>query len=192
MKLKEHLMETAFCHPQGVVGRLGGRVMALDRRLPAWVLGLLEVGPSDFVLEVGCGPGVGVELAAAVVRDGRVVGVDPSETMLDMARARNRKGVEAGQIEFHLGTVAALPFDDGTFDVALTINSLHLWPDPVVGLSEVGRTLRQGGRMGVAISRFSPGYASASKFGDYLIDAGFKGVRVKRGDRGMCAIAGLD
>src|SRR5262245_44982066 len=189
MKLKEYLMETAFCHPRGTVGRLGGRVMALDRRLPAWVLGLLAVGPSDRVLEVGCGPGVGVELAAAAARDGRVVGVDPSETMLEMACARNRQGAAAGRIEFHLGAVTALPFDDATFDAALTVNSLHLWPDPVAGLGEVRRTLRTGGRIGVAISRFSPGYSSASKFEHYLTDAGFTGVEVHRGDRGTCAIA---
>jgi ubiquinone/menaquinone biosynthesis C-methylase UbiE len=117
------------------------------------------------------------------------VGVDPSETMLGMARARNRTGAVAGRIQFHLGAAAALPFDDATLDVALSVNSLHLWPDPVAGLGEVLRTLRTGGRIGVAISRYSPGYSSASTFEQYLIDAGFKGVTVHRGDRGTCAIA---
>ena len=187
MELKKNLMEQAFCLPQGVVGRLGGRLMTLDRVLPAWVLGLLEVGPSDAVLEVGCGPGLGVALAAALVPEGQVVGIDPSQTMLDMARDRNRQGIEAGRVELHLGAAANLPFDDATFDVAFTINSLHLWPDPVAGLRQVRRTLRRGGRLGVAISRFS--YASADKFGDHLIQAGFEGVRVHTGDRGMCVIA---
>jgi len=120
-------------------------------------------------------------------REGRVAGLDPSETMLDMARTRNRQEIEAGRVELHRGDAADLPFADAAFDVAFTINSLHLWPDPVAGLREVRRTLRQGGRMGVAISRFS--YASADRFGDHLIQAGFEGVRVHTGDRGTCVIA---
>ena len=187
MDLKNSLMEQAFCSPRGMIGRIGGRLMALDRVLPAWVLGLLEVSPSDAILEVGSGPGVGVELAAALVRDGRVVGVDSSETMIDMARHRNRKGIEAGHVELYLGDVANLPFDDATFDVAFTTNSLHLWPDPVAGLKEVRRTLRQGGHLGVAFSRFSD--ASADRFADHLIATGFEGVRVHIGDSGTCAIA---
>jgi ubiquinone/menaquinone biosynthesis C-methylase UbiE len=187
MELKTRLMEQAFCFPQGRVGRLGGRLMALDNVLPAWVLTLLEVGPFDSVLEVGSGPGLGVALAATLVREGRVVGLDPSETMLNMARDRNRREIEAGRIELHQGDAANLPFDDAVFDVAYTINSLHLWPDPVAGLREVRRTLRRGGRIGVAISRFS--YASADSFGDHLIHAGFEGVNIHTGDRGTCVVA---
>lgn len=187
MELRQSLMEQTFCHPQGRLGRLGGRLMALDHVLPAWVLDLLAVRPADAVLEVGCGPGVGVALASALAQEGRVVGVDLSETMLDMARERNLKEIKAGHVELYLGHAANLPFDDATFDVAFTINSLHLWPDPVAGLSEVRRTLRRGGRIGVAISRFS--YASADRLGDQLIDAGFEGVSLHTGDRGTCVIA---
>jgi SAM-dependent methyltransferase len=59
--------------------------MSLDRKLPAWVLDLLDLQPSDTLLEIGPGPGVGVELAATRAPRGRVVGVDRSETMLAMA-----------------------------------------------------------------------------------------------------------
>jgi ubiquinone/menaquinone biosynthesis C-methylase UbiE len=107
--------------------------------------------------------------------------------MLNMARDRNRREIEAGRIELHQGDAANLPFDDAVFDVAYTINSLHLWPDPVAGLREVRRTLRRGGRIGVAISRFS--YASADSFGDHLIHAGFEGVNIHTGDRGTCVVA---
>jgi SAM-dependent methyltransferase len=75
MGLKQSLMEQTLCYPRGRLGRLGGRLMALDRVLPAWVLDLLAVRPADAVLEVGCGPGVGVALAAALAQEGRVVGV---------------------------------------------------------------------------------------------------------------------
>ncbi len=184
--VRAYVMENMFCLPQGLLGRLGGRLMSLDRGLPAWVLDLLEIDPSDAVLEVGSGPGVGLELAAARAYARRVVGVDPSETMLAMAHRRNRARIETGRVELRLGTVDKLPFDDATFDKAMTMNSLHLWPDPVTGLREVRRTLRTGGRIAVAITRFS--YASPDKFEQYLIDSGFADVSVHAGEVGTCAL----
>jgi ubiquinone/menaquinone biosynthesis C-methylase UbiE len=179
-------MENAFCLPQGRLGRIGGRLMSLDRDLPAWVLDLLEIKPSDSVLEVGSGPGVGVELAAARAHEGWVAGVDPSETMLEMAQRRNRTGIETGRVELRLGDADKLPFDDATFDAAMTLNSLHLWPDPVGGLMEVRRSLRTGGRIAVAITRYS--YASPDRFECHLIDGGFTDVSVHTGDKGTCAL----
>src|SRR5687767_3244059 len=120
INIKEHVMENMFCAPRGMLGRVGGRLMSLDRGLPVWVLDLLGINPSDSVLEVGSGPGLGLELAAARAREGRVVGVDPSETMLEMAR-RNHAQIEAGRVELLLGTVEKLPFNDATFDKSMTI-----------------------------------------------------------------------
>jgi ubiquinone/menaquinone biosynthesis C-methylase UbiE len=186
LTVREYVMENMFCLPQGMLGRFGGQLMSLDRGLPAWVLDLLEVDASDSVLEVGSGPGVGLELAAARAHQGRVVGVDPSEAMLKMAHHRNRARIELGRVELRLGNVGKLPFDDATFDKAMTMNSLHLWPDPVAGLKEVRRTLRTGGRIAVAITRFS--YASPDTFEQHLIDSGFADVRVYTGDQGTCAL----
>jgi ubiquinone/menaquinone biosynthesis C-methylase UbiE len=184
--IQEHIMENMFCLPKGALGQLGGHLMSQDRQLPTWVLDLLEINPSDSVLEVGSGPGVGLELAAARTHNGRVVGVDPSETMLEMAHRRNRTQIEAKCLELHHALVDKLPFDDGTFDKAMTMNSLHLWPDPVAGLREVRRTLRRGGRIAVAFTRFS--YTSADKFESQLIEAGFRDVSLHTGQAGTCAI----
>lgn len=187
MNLGERLKEKAVYQPQGILGRLGGRMMAIDRDLPAWVLDLLEVDPSDSVLEVGSGPGVGVELAAERAHEGWIVGVDPSETMLDMARQRNSEALAAGRVEFHLGTADDLPFEDATFDTAMTINSLHLWSDPVAGLGEVRRTMRPDSRIAVALSRFSS--ASADEFERHLTEAGFEDVIEHTEDSGTCFLA---
>jgi ubiquinone/menaquinone biosynthesis C-methylase UbiE len=184
--IKDYMMENMFCMPKGALGQLGGQLMSRDRWLPAWVLDLLEINPSDSVLEVGSGPGVGLELAAARAHKGQVVGVDPSETMLEMAQRRNGALIEAGRVQLHLATVGKLPFDDATFDKAMTMNSLHLWPDPVAGLMEAKRTLRTGGRIAVAITRFS--YASPDKFEQHLIDSGFADVSLHDGDSGTCAL----
>jgi ubiquinone/menaquinone biosynthesis C-methylase UbiE len=159
--------------------------MSLDRDLPAWVVELLERAPSDSVLEVGAGPGVGLALAAAKAHQGRVVGIDPSQTMLAMAQRRNRAVIEAGRVEVRLGTADKLPFGDATFDKAMAMNSLHLWLDPVAGLREVRRTLRPSGRIAVAITRFS--YASPDHFEQQLIASGFNNVTVQQGKAGTGA-----
>jgi ubiquinone/menaquinone biosynthesis C-methylase UbiE len=184
--IKEYVMENMFCQPKGMLGRIGGQLMSQDRWLPAWVLDLLQVQPSDVVLEVGSGPGRGLELAAIRAHKGRIVGLDLSETMLAVAHRRNRARIEVGQIELRLGSVDQLPFAEATFDKAMTMNSLHLWPDSVAGLREIRRTLRPGGRMAIAITRFS--YASSDKFEQYLIDSGFTEVSFYKGDSGTCAI----
>jgi ubiquinone/menaquinone biosynthesis C-methylase UbiE len=150
------------------------------------VLDLLEVSPSDSVLEVGPGPGVGLEQAAERAYEGRVVGLDPSETMLELAHRRNRALIEAGRIELHLGSAEELPFDDAMFDKAMTMNSLHLWPNPVAGLKEIKRILRPDRRIAVAFTRFS--YTSADKFESQLLDAGFMDVSLHTGEQGTCAL----
>src|SRR6266508_3569020 len=180
--VNDYIMENMFCAPKGALGRLGGKLMSQDHWLPAWVLDLLEINPYDSVLEVGSGPGVGLGLAAARAHEGRVVGVDPSETMLQMAHRRNHALIEAGRVALRPGTVEKLPFDDATFDKAMTMNSLHLWPDPVAGLKEVRRTLRVDGRIAIAITRFS--YASPDNFESLLIRAGFTEISVHTGESG--------
>jgi ubiquinone/menaquinone biosynthesis C-methylase UbiE len=146
----------------------------------------LEINPSDFILEVGSGPGLGLQLAAERAHQGKVVGVDLSETMLEMAYRRNRSLIQSERVELHLGSVEKLPVEDAIFDKAMTINSLHLWPDPVAGLREIRRTLRTGGRIAIAITRFS--YASSDNFESLLTEADFRDISVHTGEAGTCAI----
>jgi len=184
--INDYIMENIFCAPKGALGRLGGQLVSRDRWLPAWVLDLLEINPSDSILEVGSGPGLGLQLAAERAHQGKVVGVDLSETMLEMAYHRNCSLIQSERVELHLGSVEKLPVADAIFDKAMTMNSLHLWPDPVAGLREIRRTLRVGGRIAIAITRFS--YTSPDNFESLLIQAGFTEISVHTGESGTCAI----
>jgi SAM-dependent methyltransferase len=83
-------------------------------------------------------------------------------------------------------TVDKLPFGDADFDKAMTMYSVLLWPDPVVGLREVRRTLRSGGRIAVAITRFL--YTSPDKLKQHLIDSSFIDVSVHPEDPRTCAV----
>src|SRR5262245_5376053 len=136
-------LSSSFAHPRGLLGRLAGRIMAVEnRRRNAWAVSCLGVEPGDRVLEIGFGPGTTLARLDELVGDGRVAGVDASPEMAAQARRRNAAGVRDGRIDLRLASAAALPFADGVFDRALAVNSLHNLPDPAAHLVEVRRVLR--------------------------------------------------
>jgi ubiquinone/menaquinone biosynthesis C-methylase UbiE len=85
-----------------------------NRTCAAWVTDLLDVQPSDRVLEVGFGPGVGIQLLTSSASAGYVAGVDPSKEMVAQATTRNKKAIESGRVDLRHGPVASLPFADNT------------------------------------------------------------------------------
>jgi ubiquinone/menaquinone biosynthesis C-methylase UbiE len=102
--------------------------------------------PDARVLEVGCGPGhLSLRLARQSGVD--VTGLDLDPAMIDRARANaDRVAIERHQLSFVVGDVAALPFPDGSFDLVVSMLSMHHWDDAKVGLAEIGRVLSPGGR----------------------------------------------
>ena len=149
--LRERLA-APFAHPKGLLGRLAARAMlATNGPLSAWALELLALDPADRVLEVGFGPGELVRQMAERVGRGQVAGVDSSELMVRQATQRNAVRVQSGQVSLTMGSVSALPYEDGLFDKVVTVNSIHFWPDMVQGLREVGRVLRAGGRLVIVL-----------------------------------------
>jgi len=104
------------------------------------------VAPGQSVLDVGCGTGSLTLTAKAVAGAGDVHGIDPAPEMIEVSRRKAaRKRVE---IDFRVGVIEQLPFDDGAFDVVLSSLMLHHLPDDLKrrGLAEVARVLKPGGR----------------------------------------------
>lgn len=177
-----------FGRPKGGLGRLGGFLMArMNRKVAAWAIDLLNVHPSDRVLEVGFGPGVGIELLAKLAPLGHVMGVDCSKEMVGQATARNAKAIEAGRVDLREGSVEGLPFEDKTFDSALAVNSMQVWPDAVSGLREIRRVMKPGGKIVLGFTRYS-GQPKEGVAG-VLTAAGFSGVRVVAIDEGFSVLA---
>jgi SAM-dependent methyltransferase len=101
------------------------------------VLERTGVGPDTCYLDVGCGAGGAVQLAAA--RGAQVSGIDAADTLLAIARERTPEG------KFHIGDLETLPFDDATFDVVTGFNSFQYAANPAVALGEARRVTKAEG-----------------------------------------------
>ena len=113
-------------------------------------LDLAALTPGEGVLDLGSGSGTDAFCAAVQVgEDGRVVGVDFTDEQVAKARRlAERDGF--GQAVFHEGSIDALPFDDGSFDVVISNGVINLSPVKHRVFAEAARVLRPGGRLALA------------------------------------------
>ena len=145
-KKLESILDRQYRRPRGIVGRLIGHRMARQHQPEnVWTVSLLSIQPTDRVLEVGFGPGVAIELVAALATHGSVTGVDFSPAMMTIAKRRNAQTIKAGRVELAYGEATKLPFADASFDKALSIHTLYFWSDPRQPLMELQRVLKPGG-----------------------------------------------
>lgn len=172
--------------PRGLAGHLNGLLFAYrpsNRRRNRWVVDLLDVRPTDRVLEIGFGPGVAV--AALARRAGHVHGVDHSAVMVRQARRRNAAAVRAGRVELVHASAAALPHFAEPLDAVMAVNTVGTWPDPVRQLTAVRRLVRPGGRIALASQPRCPGATAATteragrELRAQLVAAGFTDPRVE-------------
>jgi SAM-dependent methyltransferase/alkylhydroperoxidase family enzyme len=117
----------------------------------------LDVRAGDRLLDVACGSGLALELARA--RGADVAGIDASQRLVAIAADRVPDG------DVRVGDMAALPWDDGSFDVVTSFRGL--WATTPEAIAEVRRVLRPGGRIGVTTwghVKMSPGLWALTPF----------------------------
>ena len=101
------------------------------------------------VMEVGCGTGGFTELLADAVgpHGGRVTAFDVSQEMLDATRDLLDSGPHGGAMQYELGDIGSLPFGDASFDLVWASRTVHHLADQLLGVTELARTVRPGGKL---------------------------------------------
>jgi SAM-dependent methyltransferase len=171
------------------------------------LLGAMEFGPGERVLDVGCGGGKATIAAARMVQPaGSVVGADISAALLSLARQR---AAGSDWVTFQLADMQVDHVGGGGFDVVMSQFGVMFFDEPVVAFRNLARHLRPGGRLGFACWQamdrnpwfvgpvlapfvpapppLAPGKSPTGPFAfgdpdrvrDILQDAGFTGIRVE-------------
>jgi len=158
---------------------------------------LADLHPGDTVVDLGSGGGIDCFLAAKRVGgEGRIIGVDMTPEMIERARA-NAVKVGAGNVEFRMGQIEALPVQDATADAIISNCVINLSPDKPQVFREMFRALKPGGRVAVsdvvtsgpmpetlqnnleAWSACVSGAIPAEEYAEGLRDTGFVDVQVR-------------
>jgi SAM-dependent methyltransferase len=156
--------------------------------------------PGEVVVDLGCGGGLDVFLAAAKVGPtGKAIGIDMTPEMVALARqnaTRGNNGLGFPNVEFYRATIDKLPLRDGSVDCVISNCVINLAPDKPTVFREIARVLKPGGRLAVsdiALKRPLPaeigqdvmayvgciaGAVLIEEYRRQLIEAGFAAVEV--------------
>ena len=114
-------------------------------------LGLMQIEPTDNILDAGCGAGWLSRILAPRVPQGRVVGMDISDEMIRHAREAS---VANENLVFVVGGVDEIPWEANFFSRVISVESSYYWPDPAKGLREIYRVLAEGGSAWILINYY--------------------------------------
>jgi len=187
MSVKQHIV-SQFKQPHGCIGQLAGFIMAnrhsnIERN--EWTLELLDLKSTDRVLEIGFGPGIAIERVSQIVKDGVIVGVDHSETMLHQAKKRNANAIRRGLVKLHLGSVETLPvFYEQPFNKIYSANVVQFCDNIEKYFAFLHDLLSPDGKIATTYMPRHSGatnadaHKKANEIVESLKDLGFKNIQV--------------
>ena len=136
-------------NPAGWFGRwvMAGIFDMGNARLNRLVYDMMSPQADDHILEIGFGTGRLLGKIAGLTDGCMVEGIDFSDTMVSMAKRKNRKYIAQGKVVLHEGNVDDKPFPPETFTKIFSVNTLYFWPDPDATARKIFQILKPGGRL---------------------------------------------
>lgn len=108
------------------------------------ILNTYNMKNKNTILDIGCGPGLLLFEIKKLNLNLKLIGIDPSEAMLNAAR-KKAKEYNFGDSEFKVGYAEEIPISDSEIDIVICFNSLHDFRNPEKTIEEVSRILKNNG-----------------------------------------------
>ncbi len=145
MGLKQTLLNQVR-KPNGKLGRVIATGMNKGHaKLAKWGFSNFLIEPNYIILDIGCGGGGNIKRFAEIITDGKVYGIDYSETAIYISTKITKKYIEKGIVEIYQGSVSSLPFKDNYFNLISGFEAYYFWPDLIRDLKEIYRILKTNG-----------------------------------------------
>lgn len=108
---------------------------------------ILDVKENDHVLEIGFGTGKFLNKAAKHIGGGLIEGIDLSDTMVAIAKRKNRKYIAGKKVSIRQGDFLEAAYFDNSFDKICSANTIYFWSDPEHYVRKILRILKPGGNL---------------------------------------------
>lgn len=170
----------------------GERMERVHRPTGEQAIARMQVERDARILDLGCGTGWATRLFAEQATEGHVIGVDVADEMIRMAESAS---VHYPNLEYHLASAENLPFADGYFSHAFSMESIYYYENMLRALEEVRRVLRHGGLFVTVVDLFAENgpsfqwvdqlkvpvhFLSTKEYRDLFEQAGFEEIANER------------
>ncbi len=134
-----------FGNPRGIVGKICCLIMnVINHRMYVQTASLIRLPEKSKVLDIGYGNGFLLKLLNKKKYD--LYGIDISDDMKKEAERNNRSAEREGRLHLGVGDCCSLPYKEGMFRAAASINTIYFWNDTLKGLEEIKRCLAINGK----------------------------------------------
>lgn len=188
--------------PQGKFGKMVAKAMNKGHaRLWNWANEIITIEDGEKILDVGCGGGGNMLRMLRQFGNSTVDGVDYSQTSVECSKDSTRDYSERCNV--FCADVENMPFADGTYDMVFSLESIYFWNDPVAGLKEIARVLKDGGKAVIVTEMSNPQKAvfwtkrcdgmniySPEQLRNFMNKAGFEDINVYTAKKVWCLAEG--
>ena len=124
------LLSSQYGFPKGFLGRyVGHRMDEQNEKQSDWVVSLLGIKKEDKVLDIGCATGRDLKKISQRINPEVLYGLDPSETMIQVAGESLKKEISVGKVKIFKGYAENPPFEPNFFNKIFAVHVVYFWKD---------------------------------------------------------------